>query len=458
MAVKSVDFGSKTGYDSVVNTYLILSWAFFLVSVICALMITSVKSPLTRKYRKILISTAFSGMILGVATWSMPLILRKVNPVQSRKIPLENLPVTNWEEPLENPVVALESAEEMAWMKNLPENGKARFKFKLKLTNDFSQPLIVQDNQFIYLDHDGNLRGFDPYNGLNHWTIETRLQTIVEMVIAPKRLFLIDTPKNESIRISCIDLQSPSILWQRIIPESKEASAIFDFENQSLVVSAGADGVWALKSKTGEIFWKKPEIFTKTKLLHTGKTLVAFEPPVGKKTGTWYSLDPLSGKILQKQNHVYPGMESFTPIQTAEGMHALAQVSGTGYFLLNPNDLSVKWTETTTERIEAIHLVDERTFLVANGDHLLELRELVTGARIWQKKLPQVDLSKLKVDLKKKWIAAPIVDDGSGVVFYSLEDGNYLFTAETPEPAKAVLFFGDWFYLLSETFAVAFQG
>jgi hypothetical protein len=118
----------------------------------------------------------------------------------------------------------------------------------------------------------------------------------------------------------------------------------------------------------------------------------------------------------------------------------------------------VKWTETTTERIEAIHLVDERTFLVANGDHLLELRELATGARIWQKKLPQVDLSKLKVDLKKKWIAAPIVDDGSGVVFYSLEDGNYLFTAETPEPAKAVLFFGDWFYLLSETFAVAFQG
>ena len=232
MAVKSVDFGSKTGYDSVVNTYLILSWAFFLVSVICALMITSVKSPLTRKYRKILISTAFSGMILGVATWSMPLILRKVNPVQSRKIPLEKLPFTNWEEPMENPVVALESAEEMAWMKNLPENTKARFKFKLKITNDLSQPLVVHDNQFIYLDQDGNLRGFDPYTGLNHWTIETRLQTIVEMVIAPKRLFLIDTPKNENIRISCIDLQNPSILWQRIIPESKDASAIFDFENQ----------------------------------------------------------------------------------------------------------------------------------------------------------------------------------------------------------------------------------
>ena len=441
------------------NTYLILSWAFFLVSVICALMITSVKNPLTRKYRKILISTAFSGIILGVATWSMPLILRKVNPIQSKKVPLEKLPITAWEEPLENPMTTFDSSEEMAWLKKIPESVKTKFKYKLKLANDFKSPITILENVFIYLDQDGNIRGFDPYNGLNHWTIVTHVETVVEMVVGQKRLFLIDTLKNENIRISCIDLQSPSILWQRVIPESKDASAIFDFETQSLIVSTASDGIWSLKSKTGEILWKKPEIFTKTKLLHSGKNFLAFEPPVGKKVGAWYFIEPLTGKVVQKQNHVYADMLRFIPIPSQEGMKTLAQASPTEYFLMNPTDLSVAWNLTTTEPILSIHIVDEQSFLIAAENNLLERRNLNTGELIWQKKLNQINLSNLKVDVKKKWIVAPSTESGEqmGFAFYNLEDGGYLFTAQMTEPPLAVDFFGDWLYFMSETFVWAFQ-
>ena len=446
------------------NTYLVLSWAFFLISVICALMITSVKHPLTRKYRKVLISTAVSGIILGVATWFMPLLLRKVNPVQSKKIAMEQLPITSWEEPLENPITALDpSYDEMSWLKKVPDgqskNQKLRFKFKLKLENDFQRMITIQENQFVYLDHDGDLRGFDPYTAFNHWKIHIGIKKIIAQVLGQKRLFLIDSPKNENLRISCIDLLTPSILWQRIIPESKEGAAVFDFETQSLVVSTASDGIWSLRSKTGEILWKKPEIFTKVKVLLAGKNFLAFEPPVGKNIGSWYFLDPLTGTVTQKKNHIYPEMENFTPFATAEGIQVLAQVNSTQYFLLNPADLSVIWSQTSIDPILKLKIIDEHHFLVAYENKLLEKRDLKNGELIWQKKMNQVDLSDFKIDATQNLLLAPATDpdDQKGTGFYSLEDGNYLFTAQMTEPALGMDFFGDWLYLMGETFIWAFQ-
>jgi len=439
---------------------LVLSWAFFLVSVICALMITSVKHPLTRKYRKVLISTAVSGMVLGVATWFMPLLLRKVNPVQSKKIAMEQLPVTAWEEPLENPITSLDpNYDEMSWLKKVPENHKIRFKFKLKLERDFQKLITIQENQFVYLDQEGDLRGFDPYTALNHWKIHLGIRKIISQVVGQKRLFLIDAPKNESLRISCIDLLTPSILWQRIIPESKEGAAVFDFETQSLVVSTASDGIWSLRSKTGEILWKKPEIFTKVKVLLAGKNFLAFEPPVGKNIGSWYFLDPLTGTVVQKKNHIYPEMENFTPFATADGIQVLAQVNATQYFLLNPIDLSVLWSQTSIDPILKLTIIDEHYFLVAYQNKLLEKRDLKTGELIWQKKMSQVDLAAFKIDPTQNLLLAPATDDDDqkGTGFYSLDDGNYLFTTQMTEPTRDMDFFGDWLYLMSETFIWAFQ-
>ncbi len=443
-----------------VNTYLILSWAFFLVSVICALMITSVKHPITRKYRKILISTAVSGMILGVGTWFMPLVLRKVNPIQSKKIALDHLPITAWEEPVENPITILDPTfDEMAWMKKVPEDKKFKFKFKLRLENDFQKLLTIQENEFVYLDQDGNIRGFDPYSALNHWKIKTNIKSIISQVVGQKRLFLIDSPKNENLRVSCIDLQTPSVLWQRMIPESKEGAAVFDFETQSLIVSSASDGIWSLKSKTGEILWKKPEIFSKTKVLLAGKNFLAFEPPVGKKVGAWYFLDPLTGAVIQKQNHIYPEMENFTPFSTTDGLRVLAQINAKQYFLLNPTDLNVIWSQTSMDEIIKINIIDDHGFLVAYENKILEKRDLKTGDLIWQKKMNQVDLKSFKIDPNQNLLVAPTADsdDREGTAFYSLEDGNYLFTAQMAENAVAVDFFGDWIYLMSETFVWAFN-
>jgi len=423
-------------------------------------MITSVKLPLTRKYRKVLISTAVSGMILGVATWFMPLLLRKVNPVQSKKIAMEQLPITSWEEPLDNPITTLDTNyDEMSWLKKIPDSQKIKFKFKLRLENDFKKLITIQENQFVYLDQDGDLRGFDPYTALNHWKIHIGIKKIITQVVGQKRLFLIDAPKNEMLRISCIDLLTPSILWQRMIPESKEGAAVFDFETQSLVVSTASDGIWSLRSKTGEILWKKPEIYTKTKVLLAGKNFLAFEPPVGKNIGSWYFIDPLTGLVVQKKNHIYPEMENFTSFNTAEGVEVLAQVNATQYFLLNPVDLTVIWSQTSIDPILKLTIIDEHRFLVAYENKVLEQRNLKTGELIWQKKMNQVDLTAFKIDAAQNLLLAPAtdLDDRKGTGFYSLEDGNYLFTAQMAEPALGMDFFGDWFYLMGETFIWAFQ-
>ncbi len=399
-------------------------------------------------------------MILGVATWSMPLILRKVNPVQSKKVPLEQLPITSWEEPIENPVTTLENPDEMDWLKRIPEERKLRFKFKLKLDRDFKKAIAIEEKLFLYLDQDGNLSGFDPYTGLNHWVIRAKIGKIVDQVIAQKRLYLIETaPQDEDIRISCIDLQTPSILWQRIIPDGKDASAIFDFETQSLVVSTLSDGIWSLKSKTGEILWKKPEIFTKTRVLHSGKNLLAFEPPVGKNVGSWYLIDPLTGKTNQKQGHVYPDMENFIPFTYSEISQALAKVDAKQYFLLNPIDMSVVWSQMSTEPILKITIIDEETYLIAYAENLLEKRNLKTGELIWQKKMNQADLSTFKIDQKQRLIVATqsADEDIPGIVFFNLDDGDYLYSVQLSEPPLEAEFFGDWLFFMGESFVWAFQ-
>ena len=422
-------------------------------------MITSVKHPLTRKYRQMVISTAVSAMILGVATWFMPLLLRKINPVQSKKVALEQLPITAWEEPLENPITILDAEHEMSWLSNVPEQNRVRFKFKVKLESDFKKMITVQENEFVYLDQNGDLRGFDPYSALNHWKINLSIKHVIDQVVGQKRLFLLDSPNNEDLRVSCIDLQSPSILWQRLIPETKEGAVTFDFETQSLIVSTGSNGVWSLRSKTGEILWKKPEIFTKIKVLSAGKSFLAFEPPVRKRVGAWYFLDPLTGGENQRKAHIYPEMQNFTAFVTAEGGRALAQVNANQYFLLNPADLGMLWSQTSVDPILRITIVDDKSFLVAYENRMLEKRDLGTGELIWQKKMTQVDLSAFKVNLAQNLLVAPVSDSDaqSGTGFYSLEDGNYLFTAQMSEPAQAVEFFGDWFYIMGETFVWAFQ-
>lgn len=399
-------------------------------------------------------------MILGVATWFMPLLLREVNPIQSKKVPLEQLPITSWEEPVENPVTTLDANyDEMSWLKKVPEDKKFRFKYKLKLEDDFQKVIAIEENELVYLDQDGNLRGFDPYTALNHWKIELNVKRIISKVVGQKRLFLVDSPKNENLRISCIDLQTPSILWQRIIPESKEGSAVFDFETQSLVVSTASDGVWSLKSKTGEILWKKPEIYTKTKVLTSGKSFLIFEPPIGKKIGSWYFIEPHTGNVLQKHHHIYPEMSNFTSFNTVGGVFALAQVNATQYFLLNPLDLSVIWSQTSVDAILKISIIDEHFFLVAYENKVLEKRDLKTGELVWQKKMNQLDLNSFTIDTTQNLLVAPTadLDDQEGTAFYSLEDGNYLFTAQMIENPEAVDFFGDWLYLFSETFVWAFQ-
>jgi hypothetical protein len=104
-------------------------------------------------------------------------------------------------------------------------------------------------------------------------------------------------------------------------------------------------------------------------------------------------------------------------------------------------------------------IIDEHSFLVAYTNKILEKRDLKTGELFWQKKMSQVDLSAFKIDAPQNLLVAPTADtdDQNGTAFYSLEDGSYLYTAQMSEPALSMDFFGDWLYLMSETFVWAFQ-
>jgi len=152
-------------------------------------------------------------------------------------------------------------------------------------------------------------------------------------------------------------------------------------------------------------------------------------------------------------------MENFFPFTYSEISQALAKVDAKQYFLLNPIDMSVVWSQMSTEPILKITIIDEETYLIAYAENLLEKRNLKTGELIWQKKMNQADLATFKIDQKQRLIVATqsADEDIPGIVFFNLDDGDYLYSVQLSEPPLEAEFFGDWLFFMGESFVWAFQ-
>jgi outer membrane protein assembly factor BamB len=450
--VNTIEFLNRISFFS------ILSWSFFLIAVMCALILTNLRSPFIRKYRKTFISVSVSGLMLGLVCGSTPLFLRKLNPDQSRLTPIDQLTITQWLEPVSNPETEL-ADDEIAWLKSVP----FRFKFKLEFSQfQFQRVVAIQEGTIVLLDQNGTFRGFNAYNGLNHWAIALQTQKIISSVQVQKKLYVLDRVTSpEALRVSCIDLQNPSMIWQRTIPNSKEGALSFDAEAQAMVITTGANGVWAVLARTGEIIWKRPEIYTKTIAIPSPKHLLVFEPVVANRSGAWYFLDLMTGKTLQKTPNVFPEIQTITPIisENSSPTYFLAQVKPDQFFYMNHVDLSTVWNATLKEPAHITLPVDSSRYLVLYDSKLLELRKLSNNEIIWQKTFSESKNTWLKItpDHQSFVLQTEATDGNAGVAFYQLDSGDYQFTASTSEPITDISFYGDWFYLFSEQHVWAFQ-
>ena len=438
-----------------ISFFSVLTWSFYLIAVLCALILTNYASPLIRKYRKSLIAVGVSSLILGTLSVSSPIFLNKLNPSQSRLTPIDALVTTLWEEPVSNPETSLPD-DEVRWTKDLPYH----FKYKLQLPEPFKKVLTTEGSELAYLDDMGNLRGYNAYTGLNHWHIPVHATQVLDQLQAQRKFFLLDETVIGQLRISCFDLVNPSLLWQRTIPNSKDGALAYDIDSQSVIVSAGNSGVWSLKEKTGEVLWKRPEVFSRTKVIVSQKHLVVFEPVVATKPGSWYFLDASNGKTLQKIPHVYTDMQAFMPFDsgTAPSTSFMGRVDAENFFYLNHTDLSQIWNFHAPEKIQVTKYVDADRYLLLY-DSELELRKLSDNAVLYQKKLSGITPSWLKVSPDRTLLTIPSTDDDGvqGVSFFNLETGEYQATARTSEPILDLLFFGDWMYLYSENYVWAFK-
>ncbi len=397
-----------------------------------------------------------SGLFLGTTTWLAPIAMRKWNPDQSHLTPLDQLTLTEWVEPVNNPETEL-VADEIGWLKELPY----RFRYKLKFNYDVQRILTTQDRTLVLLDQKGSLHGFDTYSGLNHWQINLKAFDVVHFVQVEKNFFLLDRSRPDTLRVSCIDLHSPAVLWQRTIPNSKDGQLSFVFDTQTLLVTTGANGIWALKSKTGEIEWKRPEIFTRSPAIPSPKHILIFEPAIAKHTGSWYFLDPLNGKTLIKSPHVYSEIQGFVLGDPSHNVtqYFLGEVDEKHFFNMNPIDLTQLWSYTSSEYIEMVHLIDETRFFLLDRNNTLEQRSLKSNDLIWQKKLTDIHPVWLKVSPNHQYFVIPRKEPGTdaGVGFFDMSTGDYLLTAKTTEPLVDIFFYGDWFYLVSESHLWSFQ-
>jgi len=451
-----------------ISFFSILSWSFFFIAAVGAILLTSLRSPLLRRYRGALIAVSTSSMILGVAIWSIPFFLSRLNPDQSRLTPIDQLVTTEWIEPLSNPQVEVATdqasqeaitKDEVGWATSLGY----QFKYKLRLGYELKQALVADSESLVLLDQAGNLHGFRAYTGLNHWQIRLRLNQLLDQVQDSRKLYLLERTSLDSIRISCLDFTNPALLWQRTIPRSKEGSIALDPETQTLYVSSGESGVWALKSKTGEVLWKRPEVFSKVRILTTPRHILAFEPRVATREGHWFLLDPANGKTLQKTPHDFNDMLRFTPsLDAGQSGLALAQVDAGTLFLLDARDLSQRWRFHSDSPVLGFELLPGDRVLQwmkaqevkpqGVGPQRLELRSLLTHEVKWQRETAPSSLRWIKFtpDLERIMVPSELEGESRSISFYAMSTGVLLGSAHTSEPLIDLYALGDWVYFMSE--------
>lgn len=436
--------------------FSVLTWSFFLIAVLCAIVLTNLSSPLIRRYRSMLIALCISSIFLGMLSWGTPFFLSRWNPNQSRLTPIDELVNTEWIEPVSNPATEL-PPDEIGWTKELPY----QFKYKIKLAYELKNAIVVEGNEMVVLDTDGNVHGFNAYTGLNHWSIPVRAISIMGQLVVQKKLYLLDRNLLGALRVSCFDLVNPSLLWQRMVPGSKEGAISFDAESQNIIVSAGTNGIWALRGKTGEVLWKRPEIYSKNPVIPSPKHLLVFEPVVAAKSGSWYFLDAQTGATLQKTPHLYGEIQSFLPFDFSAGppLTFMARVDAENYIHLNHTDLSQVWSFHASERVKLARYVDKERFFVLYESNLLELRNLKDNSLIYQKKLTGTESIWFKLSPDKEWFALTSIgsEESAGVSFFKVATGDYQVTARTSEPILDLQFFGDWVYLFSENYIWALK-
>jgi hypothetical protein len=437
-----------------ISFFSVLTWGFFLIAAVSAILLTSFRSALLRKYRSTLIATASSALLLGALSWSFPLILSRVNPDQSVLTPIDQLVPTEWIEPVSNPETSI-SPEEETWATGI----HYAFRYKLKFGYEFRSVLLANGSTLVVQDSKGNIHGFNAYTGLNHWMIPLRVSHLLQVAPNDKKLYVLERTSLDALRLSVLDYQNPVLLWQRTLPRSKEGAIALDSESQTVAISAGQNGIWALKTKTGEVLWKRPEIFSKTTSIPGSRAWVAFEPKSSAHAGFWILLDPNTGKTLQKAQHDLGDLKALTLIRPASSTLALGLSDSDRLFLFNPSNLSFSWTTPSEVPILLPPLSDRDHFFVLKDNHLLERRRIRDNELAWQAMMAPVKNPTLKISPDGRLFGLPSEEEDAlrKVRFFKVEDGSYLAEAQTSEATLDWVFLGDWLYLMSENHLWAFK-
>ncbi len=438
-----------------ISFFSVLTWGFFFIAVVCAITVTNFRSSRIRRYRSALITTATSALLLGLITGSLPYFMSRLSPDQSRLTPIDQLVSTEWIEPVSNPETEIVD-EEVAFLGSL----RYQFRYKLKPGYEFKRALTAGENTLVVLDQKGNVHGFNAYTGLNHWQIGLRIHQLLEVVTDQKRLYLLERTSLDALRISCLDTRNPALLWQRTLPRSKDGSIVLDPREQKLFVSAGASGVWTLKSKSGELLWKRPEIFSKIPAIPLDTRLLVFEPEVLSRPGHWHFLNPHTGATVRRVLHHSPDLEELWVLRNPEQL--LVRADSQSLLLLNPADLTPLWNFRADSPIEKLALLGEKQFLLYRGQNLMELRTLPENELRWQKKIPLLPPAWIKPSPDLSFFAGPSasgVPEGGpkGVAFFETASGDYLTSGRESEPLVDLHYFGDWLYLMSEHYLWALK-
>lgn len=455
-----------------ISIYAIVSWLFFFISVLGAMALTSFRHPLIhrilRKYRSLILSVTLSCLFLGFATSVAPILLKRFNPDASKLVPFDQLVTTEYSEPIQNPILESEPQEkDVEWTKLYP----SKFRYKMHLPFTFSHFLALYENKIFVLDTQGTLRGFDAYKGINHFSIPLNIHHLVQVHHHQHRLFILDkNEEQEALRITCINLQNPTAVWQRTFPNSRLGGMTFKPDTHTLLVSAGNSGAWLLHEKTGELFWKRPDIYSVTPAFTAAGKWIVFEPQVANRSGKWHFLDETTGKTTQTVPHHWSALEQWKPenspqLVTTAPSDTRPEISAVAIFKDQKGEkiISRLLLPSLALPVQQPLPMDLLDWQILKSGKIILLSQDFTWYRInsetlefeIQKKLSHVSEATMSFAPDESQFFLP--EETLGVMTFSNENGDWLWTARTQQQIKTVVYFGDWFYWFSENMLWAHQ-
>jgi outer membrane protein assembly factor BamB len=328
-----------------------------------------------------------------------------------------------------------------------------------------SSPIIFED-MILYGGYDGSVEAISRKDGARIWSLR-HATYVFALTLGPDGVLYSGEGLHEtqSAHFTSIDPRTGKINWRREFLGHLEERAAFDMRNHMAVISAGGSGLWAVDTRTGDVFWNAPIGHIDARaLIHKDRVYIPAQEDEAVLSSSFYALDKSTGKkiwsvpqlgqpwgspFLEKtQNMIITtsgrgqiGVDRETDAGAAYGISLDGEIKWQSTLpgmplqpslYLPENDMMIQ--TTTSGDLVALSVIDGRLIWHEKGDEGDRFMSAATivaeGEQPWLASVSKEGILSVRNALTGVELARRIVGKGTWSSPVSKGDTLYIFTAD----------------------------